>query len=116
MSAFYTSSSAFAASVACPHFLPANQRTVSNTHTHTRTVIIYLNSNLIIYLFIRFNYEMSCLSLSLFLALLLRLQLVIKFLLEFLFREVHFTNGSVVLYSPLSSCTVGQSLVLNKSL
>lgn len=59
---------------------------------------------------------MSCLSLSLFLALLLRLQLVIKFLLEFLFREVHFTNGSVVLYSPLSSCTVGQSLVLNKSL
>lgn len=36
-------------------------------------------------------------------ALLLRLQLVVKLLLEFLFGEVHFTNGSVVFYPPLTS-------------
>lgn len=36
-------------------------------------------------------------------ALLLRLQLVVKLLLEFLFGEVHFTNGSVVFYPPLAS-------------
>lgn len=35
--------------------------------------------------------------------LLLRLQLVIKLLLQFLFGEVHFTNGSVVLYPPLAA-------------
>lgn len=36
-------------------------------------------------------------------ALLLCLQLFIKLLLEFLFGEVHFTNGSVVFYPPLAS-------------
>lgn len=44
-----------------------------------------------------------CLSLSVSFALLLRLQLVIKLLLEFLFVELHFTNGSVVFYPPLAS-------------
>lgn len=36
-------------------------------------------------------------------ALLLCVQFVIKLLLEFLLGEVHFTNGSVVFYPPLTS-------------
>lgn len=40
-------------------------------------------------------------------ALLLSLQLGFKLLLEFLFSEVHFTNGPVVLYPPLTSCRKG---------
>lgn len=36
-------------------------------------------------------------------ALLLSLKLVFKLLLEFLFAKVHFTNGSVVFYPPLTS-------------
>lgn len=36
-------------------------------------------------------------------AVLLCLQLLLKLLLEFLFGEVHFTNGSVVFYPPLTS-------------
>lgn len=49
----------------------------------------------------------SCPSLKLSFGLLLRFQLVIKFLLEFLFGEVHFTNGSVVFYPPLASWRKG---------
>lgn len=40
-------------------------------------------------------------------ALLLGLKLVLKLLLEFLFSEVHFTNGSVIFYPPLASWRKG---------
>lgn len=48
-------------------------------------------------------FRVSCLPLQMPFALLLSLQLVLKLLLEFLFGEVHFTNGSVVFYPPLAS-------------
>lgn len=51
-----------------------------------------------------FNFlKVSCPSLKLSFALLLRIQLVIKLLLEFLFGELHFTNGSVVFDPPFPS-------------
>lgn len=47
--------------------------------------------------------KVSCPSLQMPFALLLSLKLVLKLLLEFLFAKVHFTNGSVVFYPPLTS-------------
>lgn len=47
--------------------------------------------------------KVSCPSIQVPFALLLSLKLVLKLLLEFLFAKVHFTNGSVVFYPPLTS-------------
>lgn len=60
------------------------------------TIYLILKNDLIVQ-------KVSCPSLKMSFALLFCLHFFIKLLLKFLFGELHFTNGSVVLYPPLTS-------------
>lgn len=88
----------------CISSLSACTSASCRTHNHTHALLVIPPIIiLLIYVDDLVLFKVSCLPLKMPFALLLSLQLVLKLLLEFLFGEVHFPNGSVVFYPPLAS-------------
>lgn len=78
--------------------LRVSQLQKPQSHTHT-----LFTADCVTHFYNSMISKVSCPSIQVPFALLLSLKLVLKLLLEFLFAKVHFTNGSVVFYPPLTS-------------